>query len=600
LSIASRLGGAVRCLPFCRSFAAALAFTAVAAFGTATGASAACLGRTLNIVAHADDDIIFFGAAEIADIKAGRCVRTIFVTAGDAGEGRSYWSEREIGADAGHAKMAGVARGTTNSTLLVGSRRFALHTLTDKPKVSMVYLRLPDGGQGGGGFESTNSTSLTKLWNDSIPNISSVAEADFDGATLNSFTKSELTTTLLGLMNNFRPDKIRMQNFGVAIDDHDDHLYTAKFAHAAATTYANNRGIPVASLVTGYLGYETYLLPQNEFGAVRASKFAAMQAYGVHDLRTCANRDCSSFDPISLNTTWWGYPRWLSRQYTLDDPRVQPPAFHIRGFKNKCMDVEGPSTATGAPVQIWDCEERDNQKWKYNTANKTLIDHNSKKCLNIKSASPVNGTAVGIATCNGSAQQMWSFSKDGELIGLGGKCLEVPNSTAANGTNLRVRDCIYSPRQLWGYGEPATPLAPAHAMVGVGSKCLTAEPAAFSDPGAVTIRTCTGLANQNWRFAPSGFLRGVDGKCATISNPAEIGTDGKDIVLKPCTGTTVSNPEQEWKPEVSVANTKVIHAGSKCFDVRSGSTAEGTIIQSYGCTTTVNQEWLPTPGFPMP
>lgn len=55
-------------------------------------------GRTMHIVAHQDDDIVFFGTDVIADLNAGRCVTTVCLTAGDAGGVASYWLSRERGA----------------------------------------------------------------------------------------------------------------------------------------------------------------------------------------------------------------------------------------------------------------------------------------------------------------------------------------------------------------------------------------------------------------------------------------------------------------------------------------------------------------------
>ena len=62
-------------------------------------------GKTMNIVAHEDDDLLFLSPALLRDVRRGRCVRTVFVTAGDASERvggtadqRSvYWHAREVG-----------------------------------------------------------------------------------------------------------------------------------------------------------------------------------------------------------------------------------------------------------------------------------------------------------------------------------------------------------------------------------------------------------------------------------------------------------------------------------------------------------------------
>ncbi len=44
--------------------------------------AAPCIGGALTIVAHPDDDLLFLNPDILRDIEAGRCARTVFVTAG--------------------------------------------------------------------------------------------------------------------------------------------------------------------------------------------------------------------------------------------------------------------------------------------------------------------------------------------------------------------------------------------------------------------------------------------------------------------------------------------------------------------------------------
>src|SRR5882757_7338193 len=70
--------------------------------------AAACpLGATFNVVAHEDDDILFLSPDLLHAVQAGRCVRTVFVTAGDAGAGPGYWQDREAGSKAAYIQMTG-------------------------------------------------------------------------------------------------------------------------------------------------------------------------------------------------------------------------------------------------------------------------------------------------------------------------------------------------------------------------------------------------------------------------------------------------------------------------------------------------------------
>ena len=64
------------------------------AFGTLVGA-------------HQDDDILFMNPDLSADIAERRCIRTVYITAGDSGAGEGYWHSREQGAKAAYAQMYG-------------------------------------------------------------------------------------------------------------------------------------------------------------------------------------------------------------------------------------------------------------------------------------------------------------------------------------------------------------------------------------------------------------------------------------------------------------------------------------------------------------
>lgn len=52
-------------------------------------------GAVFNVVAHQDDDLLFLSPDLLHDVQANRCVRTVFVTAGDAGRDATYWGGRE-------------------------------------------------------------------------------------------------------------------------------------------------------------------------------------------------------------------------------------------------------------------------------------------------------------------------------------------------------------------------------------------------------------------------------------------------------------------------------------------------------------------------
>src|SRR5689334_1581746 len=62
----------------------------------------------LYVCAHEDDTLLFMNPDMQASIRAGNPVETVFLTAGDAGLGVDYQLEREAGARAAYALLAGV------------------------------------------------------------------------------------------------------------------------------------------------------------------------------------------------------------------------------------------------------------------------------------------------------------------------------------------------------------------------------------------------------------------------------------------------------------------------------------------------------------
>lgn len=51
-------------------------------------------------VAHQDDDLLFMTPDVLHDLHDGKCVRTVYLTAGDAGGDKYYWLSRELGSEA--------------------------------------------------------------------------------------------------------------------------------------------------------------------------------------------------------------------------------------------------------------------------------------------------------------------------------------------------------------------------------------------------------------------------------------------------------------------------------------------------------------------
>ena len=108
-----------------------------------------------------------------------------------------------------------------------------VYTLDAQPAVSIAFMRLPDVNADGSRFAAYGSQILLKLWTSVIFQISTV-----DGSS--TYTLSDLTQTLTGLMTAFQPDRIGTQDFvgSFGDGDHSDHHATAYITRAAGEQYS--------------------------------------------------------------------------------------------------------------------------------------------------------------------------------------------------------------------------------------------------------------------------------------------------------------------------------------------------------------------------
>jgi LmbE family N-acetylglucosaminyl deacetylase len=301
----------LRNLPLAGATLLAILFLLASLPGAAAGDSPSCPHKRLTIVAHEDDDLIFQNPAILEAIAAGDCVRTVYVTAGDAGKGETYWRDREQGPRAAYAQMAAVANSWTNSTPSVAGHTIHLATLTAHPQVSQANLRLPDGGGGAGtGYAVNGNQSVPRLWRSQNPQPASLAPISsinaIDGSA--TYTYGGLLATLEALIEEFEPDVIGTQNFNAEFGsgDHGDHIAVARFVHLAEASYAREH------LLRSYMDYESKNQAQNVFEPVLGKKLNAYYAYAVHD----SNEACAS-QAACESPFYAEYWSWLKRQYVV-------------------------------------------------------------------------------------------------------------------------------------------------------------------------------------------------------------------------------------------------------------------------------------------
>lgn len=259
----------------------------------------------VQVVAHQDDDLLFMSPDLLHSIMTGDCVRTIYVTAGDAGIGKLYWLGREQGAEAAYSQMTAendniwverIVRLANNSYVTIA-------TPTTNYKVSLIFMHLPDGNLRGQGFKVDGNESLARLAANRISVMHSVDRQSF-------YTSDQLTGTLVALMSVYKPAEIRtLANYpGYNYPDHSDHITTSFYAKRAYRRYlsqlAANQTVPPIEF---YVGYPVRGRPPNVFDPDLQQKEAAFLTYARSDGAVCNSvRDCST-NPV--------FKAYLSRQY---------------------------------------------------------------------------------------------------------------------------------------------------------------------------------------------------------------------------------------------------------------------------------------------
>lgn len=266
--------------------------------------STQCPKKTImQIVAHPDDDLLFMNPDLANSLLSGDCIRTIYLTAGDNGFQKSYWIGREDGAKAAYATGLSVTNPRWKSDLYqLPSKRINLSISQLREahgRVSLLFLRLPDGNIQGNGFESNKKESLRSLDAGAFFQLHSV-----DGQS--RYTKDDLVNTLVLLMKKYRPSEIRTHisdHQNTRYPDHSDHEHTSKLVLEA---HKQHNAISPGSSVIQYGGYSIKDYPSNVAERDLETKKRMFYAYGKHDKAVCTS------DDDCLNTSYHWY---LPRQY---------------------------------------------------------------------------------------------------------------------------------------------------------------------------------------------------------------------------------------------------------------------------------------------
>jgi LmbE family N-acetylglucosaminyl deacetylase len=257
----------------------------------------------MNIVAHEDDDLLFMNPDIQREIDAKHCVRTVYVTAGDAGENNQYWLGRERASEVAYSSMLGADDSLVwiKRTVKLGENQFvSVASPRGHREVSLIYMHLPDGNLNGQGYQISGFESLSRLRNGTVAEVQTV-----DGQS--RYSSSQLTDTLTGLMNFYVPTSINTQastNVGHTYHDHVDHTTVGQYVEAGYEGYVNKTTTPLLY----YVGYPVRERHENVFDTDLIRKTKTFLTYATFDGGVCQTQAMCDETPT--------YNAYLHRQYS--------------------------------------------------------------------------------------------------------------------------------------------------------------------------------------------------------------------------------------------------------------------------------------------
>jgi hypothetical protein len=122
------------------------------------------------------------------------------------------------------------------------------------------------------------------------------------------------------------------------------------------------------------------------------------------------------------------------------------PAGGIAGLASKCLDVQGGNSASGTPLQLWDCNGTNAQRFSIEPTGELKV---LGKCVDLAGNNTASGTQIRIWDCNNTTAQKWIFWNNTLRHHASGKCVDVSGGNSASGTPIQLWDCNGTGAQRW-------------------------------------------------------------------------------------------------------------------------------------------------------
>jgi LmbE family N-acetylglucosaminyl deacetylase len=268
-------------------------------------------GTVLSVVAHTDDDLLFMNPDQDNAIRKGLCVHTVYLTAGDRGEGLPYLRQRERGIMAAYADMAHQSDLWDTDGLRLDGHTLLRHTQRSNPRIQLITLRIPDPwlGPGWGSL-----TPLSRL--ESIPDT----QVQSYGPYRETYTRGDLVSLLASLIQTEHPQEVRTMDPTIQVayhalcwrckgHDHPDHIASARLMDDAMAT------APGLYARVAYLDYPSQERAVNLTAEEAERKTAIFMRYMKDDPHYCP-------DVAQCSEVRGPEAKWVQRQYTVSNTRV--------------------------------------------------------------------------------------------------------------------------------------------------------------------------------------------------------------------------------------------------------------------------------------
>lgn len=382
---------------------------------------------TVFVLAHADDETLFFEPDLHDSLASGKPTTQIWITAAGSNDGPGVWQARENqsrNTTAGSLGLAVPAKWNCGPQTYGSGQAVTVCTLAAVPGVTNVYLRLPDG-------------AIASLWARDSGEPFYVDPAatlqTVDGTS--TYSRADLTNVLTQLLATYSPAVVGTMDGTFAYgDEHTDHQSTALFAFEAVR--ASNRPLGV-HIYRGYTmdGADYYPVPVAEVPDLSPAdvtlKTNLLSYYGL---------DCAPN----------GFGVWCGRRYAISRLDANTGPLESTGG---CLDVKGGQSA-GSVATLAPCSGGSSQEWTF--AANGSIQTQSGLCLDLGA----DGASAVLAACSGQPSQAWLMFSNGQIRGAAGVCL------STDGVSAGVAACdadrssdLYAPLGTERWAQGAAPAA---------------------------------------------------------------------------------------------------------------------------------------------